>query len=114
MQIGPPCALVPVPMQSFVVRSTKWNGELIADFPSQSARLGKLQVMGINWRSLTNETALSADEGEMKFASLSRGLFGKGKILIFVASAVKIAALHADIFPLKIGVLRLYRIGRRP
>jgi len=96
------------------VRSTEWNGEFIADFPSQRAWLGKLQEMSINWRSLTNETALSADEGEMSFASLSRGLFGKGKNSIFVAGAVRIAAVLAGNFPLKIGVLRLCRIGRRP
>jgi hypothetical protein len=72
-------------------------------------------MMGISWGSLTNKTALSADEGEMSFASLARSLLGTGKNAIFFAGAVRrTAVLARSLLQTTLAVLRIRRIGRRP
>jgi hypothetical protein len=56
-------------VQRMVMVTTQRYRKFIAHLASQHVRLGKFQVVGIAWRTLTDQARLRGDECEMGLAS---------------------------------------------
>ena len=54
MSLAPPGRLITAPMQFLMMEPADRNGELVADLASQSALLGKAQMMGIGGKAAAN------------------------------------------------------------
>src|SRR5450432_2569486 len=74
--LSPPCRLVATPMQFLMMEPADGNGELVADLASQSAGLGKAQMMGIGGKAATKEAGLAGDELAMLFVAQPNGPLG--------------------------------------
>ena len=78
MMSGPPSNFITGPVKLPVVGSAHGHGELIADLPTERAKLGKAQVMGV-WRyTAADEAGLLSDELEVLLVPDSLGL-GEGQ-----------------------------------
>jgi hypothetical protein len=61
-----------------VMVATEGDGELVADFETQSSGLGKAQVMRIRWLTAADETRLGRHKSQMIFVAKPLG-FGNGE-----------------------------------
>src|ERR1043166_3268469 len=69
LEIGPPIALVAVPMQLAMMRATKRNGELVAHLSSQRARPRDLQMMCVARPCPAHQTGLRRHKSKMRLAA---------------------------------------------
>jgi len=65
-------------MQGFVMVAAQRHGEFVADFASQSSRLGEADVMGIAGCSPADQAPLGSDKGQMILVAASHWLADRG------------------------------------
>src|SRR5580704_4809497 len=51
LDLVPPCSLVALPVQFAVMEAAHRDGELVADLAAERPRLGKTQMVSIDWRA---------------------------------------------------------------
>jgi hypothetical protein len=62
MDPGPPRSLVAVPVQLAMVEAANRDGEFVADFASERARLGKTKMMRFGRGAATHDAGLPRDK----------------------------------------------------
>jgi hypothetical protein len=77
-QLAPPCGFIATAVDLTVVPTAQRNGELIADFAAESARLGKAHMVGIARRPPANQTWLPGNESDV-LPITDAPWFGKGQ-----------------------------------
>jgi hypothetical protein len=67
-------------MHFATVPSAQWNGELVADLPTERSALCKAEMMGIGWSAAANQARMLGDRSEVMPVTRS-ARFGVGTTL---------------------------------
>ena len=81
LQVFPPSRFITCVMQLPVMPTAEWYGELIADFQTNAAGLGKSKMMRVARLSSADKARLRCHELEMRFVTQPFGL-GNGELAL--------------------------------
>jgi hypothetical protein len=63
--IGPPSHFVAAAVQVMMVLAAQWHGEFVADLASEGSGLREFEMVGIAWRTPTDEAGLRCHEDQV-------------------------------------------------